>query len=119
MNQEQVIKLVDSINEKRRRLLQKRNQDYAEDNDFFKNFREVWSICEVLDINTSNSMEDCALFMVVMKLQRYCNLRGRDPEGEVVEDTVVDFHNYLDIAYLISDLVWFSGTAREEGKEVE
>lgn len=102
MKQEEVLRIVDSINEKRRALMAKRNQDYAEAGDFFKNFREVWSICEVLDINTSRSMEDCALFMEVMKLQRYCNLRGRDPSGEAVEDTVIDHHNYLDIAYIIS-----------------
>lgn len=102
MKQEEVLKIVDSINEKRRAIMAKRNQDYAESDDFFKNFREVWSICEVLDINTSRGMEDCALFMEVMKLQRYCNLRGKDPAGEAIEDTVVDHHNYLDIAYIIS-----------------
>ena len=114
MKQEQVLRMVDSLNEKRRELLQKRNQDYAETNDFFKNLREVWSICEILDIDTTKSMEDCALFMTVVKLQRYCNLRGRDPAGEAVEDTVLDLHNYLDIAYVISQAIWHDDYEKEE-----
>jgi len=58
-------------------------------------------MCDILGVDTSGSPWDCAMFLLLLKIDRWCNLRreGKDPANESIQDTLVDAHNYLDLAY--------------------
>ena len=79
-------------------LAASKNADYAKEDDILLNFKQVSAICQILDIDSRRSPEDCVLFFEVHKLQRYCNLRGREPGNEAVQDTVDDGCVYWDLA---------------------
>ena len=54
-------------------------------------------MCRTLDINPGSRLEDTALYFIIHKLQRLCNLRGREPSNESILDTMDDIHNYIDL----------------------
>jgi len=74
--------------------------DYA-DKDVLANFKRISELVKLLDIDPRRSPTDYALFMAVMKIDRWCNLRskGTPPKNESILDTVMDLHNYIDLAY--------------------
>lgn len=75
-----------------------KSSDYASEDDCLLNFKQVHQVCKILDIDTRRSAQDIALFFVVCKLQRICNLRGKVEKNESRRDTVDDCHIYLDLA---------------------
>ena len=81
-------------------LCVRKGQDYA-DEDCLANFKRMNTLCKTLDVDTQRSPTDCALFLVLLKLDRWQNLRskGNDPKNESVFDTIQDLHNYIDLAY--------------------
>lgn len=100
MYKEEFITLVTSIKKECDKLLIQKNKDYATE-DFLSNFKRMFELCRGLNINTSNSPADCALFLMMLKIDRICNLKnkGVSPENESIKDTIVDLHNYIDLLY--------------------
>ena len=86
------------MNEDRSALFGAKQNDYAT-GDALSNFKRMRAACALFDINPARSAEDNALYLGMLKLDRYCNLRGREPQNEGVRDTVLDWHNYIDLAY--------------------
>ena len=100
MNRSDFTALIIGIHEDRTSLLLSKAHDYATD-DVLSNFKRMNTICTQLNINTARSAWDCAMFLLVLKLERWCNLtnKGETPKHERIEDTVKDLHNYIDLAY--------------------
>lgn len=87
------------INNDRMNLMRGKGQDYA-DEDALANFKRMQQMCAILGVDVRRSAEDCAMFLVLLKTDRFCNLRnkGKTPANESLRDTVIDWHNYLDLA---------------------
>ena len=81
-------------------LLIDKNKDYATE-DFLSNFKRMNQLCKLLDIDVRRSPGDCARFLVMLKMDRWCNLigKGTPPKNESIRDTVLDVLNYIDLAY--------------------
>ena len=100
MNRDQLIAETKDVELARYDLLLKKGQDYATE-DVLSNFKRMNKLCELLNINCARSPADCARFLMMLKVDRWCNLVGSDkkPQNESVKDTVMDLHNYIDLAY--------------------
>lgn len=83
--------LADNCNEALK-IVEKKNQDYADGADPFQNFRMVENsgLC---------SVEEGIMVRVTDKMQRIVNLLDEDAvvEDEKIEDTILDAINYLNI----------------------
>ena len=81
-------------------LCQAKGDDYATE-DVLSNFKRMNVLCQTLDIDVRRSPSDCARFLLMLKIDRRCNLarKGKKPENESVFDTILDLHNYVDLAY--------------------
>lgn len=101
MNTTEYAKIVGDIEESMRAITLSKRHDYADDEDVLQNFKRVSAMCKLLNIQPKESPADFALLMTVLKLDRYCNLRNKkaQPKNETVVDTVVDWHNYINLAF--------------------
>lgn len=101
MKRNEFAKLCKGINDARMKLMFKKGDDYATDEDELSNFKRMRALCHILKIAPRRSARDCAMFLAMLKLDRLQNLYNREvaPKNESVVDTVVDLHNYLDLAY--------------------
>ena len=81
-------------------LMVSKSADYAGD-DVLANFKRLSEAARVLRIDPGKDPGSYALFMVLMKLDRWQNLRvkGSKPNNESIQDTVIDLHNYTDLAF--------------------
>lgn len=81
-------------------LCNRKGDDYA-DEDTLSNFKRLNQLCQILDIDPRRSPDACARFLLVLKLDRWCNLvrKGVEPLNETFYDTILDLHNYIDLAY--------------------
>lgn len=77
-----------------------KSDDYANE-EALSNFIRMHLLCNILGINPSRSPADCARFLMMLKVDRWCNLINTksNPKNESVLDTVIDLHNYCDLAY--------------------
>ena len=100
MNSQDYNNLVANIHIARTALSSRKSKDYANE-DYLSNFKRMCNIAGTLDIDVRRSPADVALFLLLLKLDRWTNLRskGAKPENEGVVDTVYDFHNYIDLGY--------------------
>lgn len=100
MNRPYLAGLMKEINDKRLTLMLGKGHDYA-DEDALSNFKRMTSICWLLGIRPEKSAADCAKFLMMLKIDRWCNLarQGKDPANEGIRDTIEDLHNYIDLAY--------------------
>ena len=100
MNRQKFKELLYEISSKRIELTLKKSSDYA-DEDVLSNFKRMSLICGVFGINPARSSADCALFLLLLKVDRWCNIRrkGSTPANEAIMDTLLDAHNYIDLAY--------------------
>ena len=100
MNRSDFTALTSGIQEDRTALLISKAHDYATD-DVLSNFKRMNKICAQLNINTARSSWDCAMFLLMLKVDRWCNLTNAEkkPANESIADTVKDLHNYIDLAY--------------------
>lgn len=100
MNRSDFTALISGIHNDRCGLLLSKGHDYATE-DILSNFKRMGELCNLLGIDTSKGSWDCAMFLVLLKLDRWCNLRRKEdsPQNESIEDTVKDLHNYTDLAY--------------------
>ncbi|OBW61988.1 hypothetical protein [Dehalococcoides mccartyi] len=108
------VSMVEKINNNRTAILDNKNHDYSCKADALANFKRIARAIEILGIDTK-SPTGVALFMLVMKVDRFNNLTKNDakPECESVLDTVIDGHNYLDFAYALSEEGGLSGVKCE------
>lgn len=94
--------MVNQGHQDRMKLMLKKRTDYATE-DFLANFKRMQTLCSVLGIEPARSPVDCALFLVLLKIDRWCNLRRtggiKNPRNESLRDTWLDGHNYWDLAY--------------------
>lgn len=81
-------------------LMIDKSHDYSDDEDTLANFKRMQQICKILHIAPQRSPGDCARFLMMLKVDRWCNLvnSGKPPANESVRDTVIDLHNYIDLA---------------------
>ena len=91
---------MDKTTDDRMKLMWSKRHDYA-DEDALANFKRMQQICHILDINPQQSAGDCARFLMMLKIDRWCNLlkRSEEPANESMRDTLLDLHNYIDLAY--------------------
>lgn len=99
MNRDDFNAIINGIHSFRMGLMASKGQDYANE-DILANFKRMSILCDTIGINPARSPVDCALFLTLLKLDRWCNLRakGATPKNESVKDTVADLHNYVDLA---------------------
>lgn len=97
-------KLVKDIEKERQKLLIGKSHDYAT-TDVLSNFKRMHVLCKTLDIDPRRSSQDCAMFLLMLKMDRWNNLKsqGKTPENESVKDTIFDAHNYIDLAFGCSE----------------
>lgn len=110
MDLKDFVSMVEKVNNNRTAILDNKNHDYSCKADALANFKRIAKAVEILGIDTKSPI-GVALFMLVMKVDRFNNLTKNDakPKCESVLDTVVDGHNYLDFAYAISSENGLSG----------
>lgn len=84
-------------------LLFRKGEDYA-GVDTLANFKRMSALCTLLNIDPRRSSVDCALFLMMLKVDRWCNLlaKNAEPRNESIKDTVLDLLNYVELAYLCS-----------------
>jgi len=100
MNRDTFIAEVKDVELTRYNALIDKGHDYATD-DVLSNFKRMSKLCELLNIIPARSPADSARFLMMLKVDRWCNLvgSGKKPKNESVKDTVIDLHNYVDLAY--------------------
>jgi len=100
MELNEIVQIIHDLDKERLYILAKKSHDYA-NKDALANFKRMCQLCKILDIDVGRSPADCALFLLVLKLDRWCNLRSKDtkPSNESIKDTILDAHNYIDLAY--------------------
>ena len=103
MNKSSLVAEVTGIHLARMSMLIDKGRDYANE-DILSNFKRMSRLTEILGITPSSSSTDCALFLALLKLDRWCNLRRQkvSPTNESLKDTIQDLHNYIDLAYCCS-----------------
>lgn len=101
MNRATIQKLMRSLTDERIALSERKSADYAVPYDALDNFWRMSAICDTLNINPRRSGWDCAMFLLLLKVDRWCNLHSQDkePDNESIRDTILDAHNYIDLAY--------------------
>lgn len=80
------------------RVLNRKRNDYATQ-DVLSNFKRNAKFAELLNIDMTRP-EGYALFMVMMKLDRVCNLlfSEKEPANESISDSIVDMLGYAMLA---------------------
>ena len=91
MNQEQFLENIRNTFQAGVCLIERKNKDYANSTDPFRNFRSA----EIVGL----SLERAILVRVLDKLSRISNLIDKDAavKDESLEDTIIDAINYLAI----------------------
>jgi len=99
MKTDAFVSKMDKSHARRRALTVKKAADYAAPDDHLRNFRQIWELCVVLDIDVRQGPQFCALFDILMKIQRRANLMsvGKKPDNESTQGTDDDLHNYVDL----------------------
>ena len=100
MNRVELIERMNKTHDDRMKLMGGKSDDYASQEDTLSNFKRMFVLCETLGVNPGRSPFDCAIFLLLLKIDRLCNLRrkGAKPKNESVKDTILDAHNYLDLS---------------------
>jgi len=106
--------LVDSVNDQRLGLIGIRGTEYAKVSDQVSSFKEVAQMAKVLDIVPGMKPSQFAYVMVLLKLMRNSNLKNEDPYSERRWDTILDLHNYIDLAIACELDEWPIGQPRKE-----
>jgi len=88
--------MFDEIFDTCRKILDKKNHDYANKDDIFKNFREVSQIASIMS-QKDITAEDIFNIYIAMKISREANLRRNNkiPLNESLKDTITDMINYI------------------------
>lgn len=99
MNSEAIIERTIKHTKKRNALMLSKRHDYA-NVDVLANFKQLNQLCKTLSIDVQRSPADCARFLLLLKIARWCNLinKGVEPMNETMEDTILDLLNYVELA---------------------
>lgn len=85
----------------RLKLRKAKGHDYASEEDCLVNFKNMAELLRILGIWEDATPSKVALFYILLKLDRTCNLlyrRKTKPKNESVRDTVaMDMPNYIDL----------------------
>ena len=100
MNRQTIMQTIHDDTEERLHVFADKSNDYATE-DALSNFKRMNILCKTLDIDVRRSAGDCARYLMMLKVDRWCNLvgYGKEPKNESIKDTVMDEHNYIDLAY--------------------
>ena len=100
MDRSTFVAITEDLSTTRHFLTIRKAADYA-DEDVLANFKRISKLAELLRIDPGKSPADYARFMILMKLDRWCNLclKETSPKNESTKDTVIDLLNYTDLAY--------------------
>lgn len=100
MNKSDQTAIFGDIHLTRMNLMSGKGHDYAGE-DVLSNFKRMSQMAKLLDIDVRRSSADCGLFLTLLKVDRWCNLRQKKaaPKNESVKDTVMDLLNYVELAY--------------------
>lgn len=99
MNRQEYDKHIKQMHNRREELHLKKSKDYATA-DVLSNFKRLSQAAYSMGLDVGDPIS-YALFMVVMKIDRINNLLYRDVQNESLEDSFIDAHNYLDLAYAL------------------
>ena len=93
--------LLHKLDDKRIDVMEKKRHDYATE-DALSNFKRMATICSTLKVDVKTPF-GAAMFLMLLKIDRWNNLVSscKSPKNESVEDTVMDLHNYIDLAHAI------------------
>lgn len=96
MQKDQQIEIVRDIQLKELNIIGTKGNDYASEIDILKNFKEVSTICNMLNID-SRTLYGTHLFYIILKIQRICNLlnSNKTAQNESIEDTLLDLRTYV------------------------
>lgn len=100
MNVKTQLKLIKDFDKETVDLIKTKGADYG-NTDVLSNFKQVSEVSKILKIDTTTP-EGYAIFMVVLKIARICNLKADDkiPNNESLLDSYKDLTNYTKLAYL-------------------
>ena len=100
MNAKTQLKLIKDFDKETIDLIKTKGADYG-NTDVLSNFKQVSEVCKVLKIDTTTP-EGYAIFMVVLKIARICNLKAgnKTPNNESLLDSYRDLTNYTKLASL-------------------
>ena len=100
MNQEQLNEFKKSIYDECIRISNQRGEQYAGQVDAIGNIRRVGKVLDALDTGRLKGSQQYAVTLIVSKLDRIVDQLSREKATiEVVNDSVVDLHNYIDLLY--------------------
>lgn len=100
MNQQEFLRTIKVFQSAGYSLIEKKNSDYAGEQDPFKNFKLFEFIIKGVDISTCDRTQLAMLVRIIDKIQRVANLLSEDKakvNDESIEDTLLDIANYCHI----------------------
>lgn len=82
--------------------LRRKAADYAADDNVLKNFRTVGAAIRLFGINPQTDI-GYAFVMLLVKVQRLCNLifTDKEPQNESIDDSFKDLLGYIFLIYAI------------------
>jgi len=84
----------DKLQEKKKEILIKKNNDYAKQDDVFSNFKLISEI-------TGLNIKQVFMVFISVKIARLKELfSGKEPKNESIEDTLIDLVNYTELLYI-------------------
>ena len=95
---EKQFETLQGLNQERNKILEIRNKQYASDNDFVANFRDVADIATILGIKVNG--REVALILAILKMVRNENGIKSNLPPEDRRDHIIDAGNYIDLAFL-------------------
>jgi hypothetical protein len=98
MNNQEFEQIVEQINTQRTALMRGKTHDYDLASDRLASFKQVAAIAKVLQVNCHTG-SGIATVLLILKMVRDANLKssGTAPSNESRNDTVIDWHNYIDL----------------------
>jgi len=103
MNLETFLEGVNKRHSERVEVYRKKSSDYATE-DVLSNFKRVGGVIDAMRINKLPPRLCYCFTCMILKMDRWVNLllSAKTPVNESVDDTVKDFHNYIDLTDAVS-----------------
>jgi len=91
MTIEDLEKKLKELYEKKYNIIEKKNHDYAKENDCFSNFK-------LASVISGISVEKVFMSIIGIKIARILELlNNKNPKNESLEDSLIDIGNYIDL----------------------
>ena len=97
MKEAEFMSLLNTIQQNEAKLTGAKSNDYADDDEHLKNFKDCHAVLKTLDIDPRRGSAHVALVYIILKIQRLSNLlrKGVGPTNEAIVDTILDARLYL------------------------